>query len=53
MNTRGADKVMFATDYPLLSFDRCINEVRELPLRDHVWPKFLRENAIKVFGLKD
>jgi predicted TIM-barrel fold metal-dependent hydrolase len=51
MNTRGADKVMFATDYPLLPFNRCMREVRDLPLRDNVWSKFLRENAIKVFKL--
>jgi predicted TIM-barrel fold metal-dependent hydrolase len=51
MNTRGADKVMFATDYPLLPFDRCMREVRDLPLRDDVWSKFLRDNAIKVFKL--
>lgn len=51
MNTRGADKVMFATGYPDLSFDRCMSELKDLPLRDHVWPKFLRENAIKVFKL--
>jgi hypothetical protein len=22
-----------------------------VPFKDHVWPKFLRENAIRVFGL--
>jgi len=22
-----------------------------VPFRDHVWPKFLRENAVRVFGL--
>ncbi len=51
MNTRGADKVMFASDYPLVPFDRCMKEVRDLPLRDNVWSKFLRENAIRVFKL--
>ncbi len=51
MNTRGADKVMFATGYPLIDFRRAMSEIKELPLRDHVWSKFLRENAIKVFKL--
>jgi hypothetical protein len=23
-----------------------------VPFKDEVWPKFLRENAIRVFGLK-
>ena len=22
-----------------------------MPFRDHVWPKFLRDNAIRVFNL--
>ena len=50
-NTRGADKVMFASDHPLVSIERCKEELPGLPLRDHVWPKFLRENAMKVFKL--
>ncbi len=25
----------------------------DLPLQDHVWPKFLRENAATVFKLDD
>ncbi|MFC1534102.1 amidohydrolase family protein [Thermodesulfobacteriota bacterium] len=51
MNTRGADKVMFASDYPLLTFDRCVKEANLLSLKEHVWAKFFRENAAKVFKL--
>ncbi|MBI2957432.1 MAG: amidohydrolase [Chloroflexi bacterium] len=51
MNTRGADKIIFATGYPTMSFERVMTELKDLPLRDHVWPKFLRENAIRVFKL--
>lgn len=51
MNTRGADKVMFATGYPLIDFRRAMTEVKDLPLKDNVWPKFLRENAKKVFKI--
>jgi uncharacterized protein len=51
-NTRGADKVMYAGYYPMgLSLDRIFDELQRVPLRDHVWPKFLRENAITVFKL--
>jgi len=25
--------------------------VSDVPFRDHVWPKFLRENALRVFKL--
>jgi predicted TIM-barrel fold metal-dependent hydrolase len=52
-NTRGADKVMYAGYYPMgLSLERIFSELPQVPLRDHVWPKFLRENAMSVFGLE-
>ena len=51
-NTRGADKVMYAGYYPMgLSLDRIFKELPDVPFRDHVWPKFLRENAQRVFKL--
>ena len=51
-NTRGADKVMYAGYYPMgLSLERIFAELPEVPLRDHVWPQFLRGNAQRVFGL--
>jgi predicted TIM-barrel fold metal-dependent hydrolase len=51
-NTRGADKVMYAGYYPMgLSLERIFKEMPEVPFRDHVWPKFLRKNAERVFKL--
>jgi uncharacterized protein len=51
-NTRGADKVMYAGYYPMgLSLERIFDEMPGVPFRDEVWPKFLRENAQKVFKL--
>ena len=51
-NSRGADKVMYAGYYPMgLSLDRIFSEMPQVPFSDHVWPKFLRENAIRVFKL--
>jgi predicted TIM-barrel fold metal-dependent hydrolase len=51
-NTRGADKVMYAGYYPMgLSLERIFSELPHVAFRDHVWPKFLRENAMRVFGL--
>jgi len=47
----GADKVMYAGYYPGLSYDRLQADLGESPPREHVWPKFLRENAIRVFKL--
>ena len=51
-NTRGSGQVMYAGYFPMgLSLDRIFKEMPDVPLRDEVWPKFLRENAIKVFKL--
>ncbi len=51
-NTRGGDQVMYAGYFPMgLTLERIFRELPEVPLRDHVWPKFLRDNAIRVFKL--
>lgn len=51
-NTRGADRVIYAGYWPGLDLRRIAHEIEnEVDLRDHVWPKFLRENAIKAFRL--
>ena len=51
-NTRGADKVMYAGYFPMgLSLDRIFDELPGVPFKDEVWPKFLRENAQRVFQL--
>jgi uncharacterized protein len=53
-NTRGADKIMYAGYYPMgLPLSRIFDELQRVPFRDHVWPKFLRENAMQVFKLQD
>jgi predicted TIM-barrel fold metal-dependent hydrolase len=52
-NTRGADKVMYAGYFPMgLSLERIFGDMPHVPFRDHVWPKFLRENALRVFRLE-
>jgi predicted TIM-barrel fold metal-dependent hydrolase len=51
-NTRGADKILYAGYFPMgLSLDRIMADMLDVPFRDHVWPKFLRENAMRVLGL--
>ena len=49
MNTRGQDKILFASDHPVLSFERCVKEAQELDLREGVLDKFLYANAEKLF----
>lgn len=48
MNTRGQDKIMFATDHPVLSMERCIQEAQGLNLREGVLDKFLYKNAARI-----
>jgi predicted TIM-barrel fold metal-dependent hydrolase len=51
-NTRGADKVLYAGYYPMgLSLERIMGDMPSVPLRDHVWPRFLHDNAARILGL--
>lgn len=51
-NTRGADKIMYAGYFPMgLSLDRIFKDMPDVPFKDEVWPKFLYENAARVFKL--
>jgi predicted TIM-barrel fold metal-dependent hydrolase len=52
MNTRGQDKILFASDHPVLSFERCIKEAQALDLREGVLDKFLYGNAARLFFSK-
>ncbi len=49
MNTRGQDKILYASDHPVLSMERCVKEACELELRPSVLDKFLYANAERVF----
>lgn len=53
-NTRGSEQVMYAGYFPMgISLERIFKDMPAVPLRDSVWPKFLRENARRVFKLDD
>lgn len=53
-NTRGADKILYGGYYPYgLPLERIFAELPYVPLKDEVWPKFLRENAARVLKLDD
>jgi len=52
MNTRGQDKIIFASDHPVLSMERCLAEAKGLDLREGVLEKFLYTNAHKLFFAK-
>ena len=51
-NTRGADKIIYAGYFPMgLSLERIMTDMPNVPFKDPVWPKFLRDNARKVLKL--
>lgn len=48
----GQDKILWATDYPLLSFERTLAETEALDLPEEIHRKLVRDNAIRAFGLE-
>ncbi len=51
-NTLLQDKVLFGTDWPVISLDRWLQEFEQLNIKPEVRQKILLENAKKLFGLK-
>jgi hypothetical protein len=49
LNTRAQDKILWGTEYPTVPFQTSLEDVEALPLREHVRPKYLRENILKLF----
>jgi predicted TIM-barrel fold metal-dependent hydrolase len=47
-NTLLKHKVLFGSDYPMLTPDRWLADFAALPVRDEVRPLILKENAIKL-----
>lgn len=48
MRTRGKQKVLFASDHPVLSMERCLGEALELDLEEPILEDFLYGNAERV-----
>jgi len=52
-SSRGRDKVMFASDYPLMGFERCMEELTSFPFRnDATRDAFMGANCARVLGWK-
>jgi predicted TIM-barrel fold metal-dependent hydrolase len=49
MSTRGKDRILFASDYPVLSFERCLGEIANLDLDEDVRRAWLYDNANAFF----
>jgi predicted TIM-barrel fold metal-dependent hydrolase len=49
--TRLKTKVLFGSDYPLLTPDRWLADFEKLAIRDEARPLILKENAVRLLGL--
>jgi predicted TIM-barrel fold metal-dependent hydrolase len=50
-NTLLKNKVLFGSDYPLITPDRWLSDFEKIAIKDEVRPLILRENAIRLLGL--
>jgi uncharacterized protein len=50
-NTQLREKVLFGSDFPLITPDRWLHDFAEAPFKDEVRPLVLKENAVKLLGL--
>ena len=50
-NTLLKHKVLFGSDYPLITPDRWLADFAKIDIREEVRPLILKENAVKLFGL--
>ena len=51
-NTLLKHKVLFGSDYPLITPDRWLADFEKIGIRDEVRPLILKENAVRLLGLK-
>ena len=52
LNSYGQNKVIFATDFPVLRFERTIQEIHDYGLKPEVMRKFMRDNTIRIYNLQ-
>jgi hypothetical protein len=51
LKTYGQDKVLFGTDWPVISPERAMDEIKQLGISEPVMEKFLHTNAKRIFKL--
>jgi uncharacterized protein len=49
-NTQLREKVLFGSDFPLITPDRWLADFEQAPFRDEVRPLILKENAVRLLG---
>ena len=50
-NTQLRERVLFGSDFPLLTPDRWLGDFEQAPFKDEVRPLILKENAARLLGL--
>jgi len=51
-NSQLRDKVLFGSDFPLITPDRWLADFEQAPFKDDVRPLILKENAARLLGLE-
>jgi predicted TIM-barrel fold metal-dependent hydrolase len=51
INTRLKTKMLFGSDYPLITPERWLSDFEKIAIRDEVRPLVLKENAARLLGL--
>ncbi|HEX4095084.1 MAG TPA: amidohydrolase family protein, partial [Caulobacteraceae bacterium] len=46
------DRMLFGTDFPVLDPDRWLRDFEQLPIKPEVRPLIMKENAIRMLGLR-
>ncbi|MXW73033.1 MAG: amidohydrolase family protein, partial [Chromatiales bacterium] len=41
----------FGTDFPVLDFERTVDDIDALDLRPHARRKLMRDNVLRIYGL--
>jgi hypothetical protein len=52
-NTLLKDKMLFGSDFPVITPDRWLKDFETIGIKDEVRPLILKENAVRLFGLKN
>src|SRR6201996_6258208 len=50
-NTRLKNKMLFGSDFPLITPDRWLSDFEKLPIRDDVRPEVIKDNAARLLKL--
>ena len=50
-NTLLADKVLFGSDFPVITPDRWLADLESVDIRPDVRPRLLKDNAARLLGL--